>query len=534
MTKARKIMEKEQAEAVDEDFSIPFVPVYQDIADSTAARLAGYDYENLDPSTRWVRFTEQEQPLTSEFDVWLPVKAQMLFKPKRYKTQEGGRGSSKSRNAATALILMATSKRIRVLCTRELQHSISESVHKLLEDTIHRLGYQRYYTITKTHIRCRNGSEFIFSGIKNNTNKITSMEDISICWAEEAAAITEESWKLLTPTIRADASEIWVVFNAYDEMDATYQRFVAPFEAALTEHGAHSDDTHSVERINYTDNPFFPDVLRAEMDKMKEDHYRDYLHVWMGQPVGASENAIIDPLWIKAAIDAHIKLGWAGKGVKSLGFDPADGGADSKAYVIRHGSLVTHCRTWYKGDITDAIHEAFTVAADHRVTDLVFDAVGVGAAVKHHIRTLEGRDAFTTTGFLGNDIPERPQELYKDDRAMHDVFRNRRAQAFWFLRDRFFNTYQAVEKGAYIDPDTMISLSSDMEGLKILVSELSRIERKRGATNNNLIQIESKDDMKRRGLKSPGAADSLMYAFSNPHIPDGWGDTIDYGNKAVI
>ena len=520
LTQVQRIAEKRDQDEADASFSIPY---YLDCPSF------------LDEEHRYITFHD-EQPDYPNLpnEVRLPTKARYLFNPKRYKVQEGGRGSSKSRSSAAVLVLMATFKPMRILCTRELQHSISESVHKLLEDTIYRLGYQDYYTITKTHIRCRNGSEFLFSGIKNNTNKITSMEDISICWAEEAAAITEESWKLLTPTIRADNSEIWVVFNPYDEMDATYQRFIYPFEAHLLEHGTYTDDQFHVERVNYTDNCFFPEVLRLEMEKMKEDHYRDYLHVWEGEPVGASENCIIDPLWVRAAVDSHIKLGFTGRGVKSLGFDPADGGEDAKAYCVRHGSVVTHCKAWYKGDITDGIEAAFAVAYEMRITDLVYDAIGVGTAVKHHVNQMEGRDAFNITGFLGNDIPRDPESLYRDDRAMHDVFRNHRAQAFWFLRDRFEATYRAVEKGEYIDPEELISLSSDMEGLKQLVSELSRIERKRGATNNNMIQIESKDDMKRRGVKSPNLADALMYAFSNPTLPDGWGDKIDYGNQGAI
>jgi len=520
MNTAQRIAERDRSDEADASFTIPY---YLDIPSF------------LDEEHRYITFHDAEPdypPLENE--VRMPTKARALFTPKRYKVQEGGRGSSKSRSAATALVLMATMRPMRILCTRELQHSISESVHKLLEDTVYRLGYQDHYTITKTHIRCRNGSEFLFSGIKNNTNKITSMEDISICWAEEAAAITEESWKLLTPTIRADGSEIWVVFNPYDEMDATYQRFIYPFEAVLLDKGTYTDGQFHVERVNYTDNCFFPDVLQQEMETMKENHYRDYLHVWEGEPVGASENCIIDPLWVRAAIDAHIKLGFTGRGVKSLGFDPADGGEDAKAYCVRHGSVVTHCKAWYKGDISDGIEEAFSTAYEMRITDLVYDAIGVGTAVKHHVNRMEGRDAFTITGFLGNDIPDQPETLYRDDRSMHDVFRNRRAQAFWFLRDRFEATYRAVEKGEYINPEELISLSSEMEGVKQLVSELSRIERKRGASNNNMIQIESKDDMKRRGVKSPNLADALMYAFSNPSLPDGWGDKIDYKNQGAI
>jgi len=474
---------------------------------------------------------EEQRDGYTEQDVLLPSVVSGFTARKRYKVWEGGRGSAKSRSAATLLVLRAASRKTRVLCTRELQHSIAESVHKLISDTVSRLKLDSLFTVTNTHIRCVNGSEFIFSGIKNNVNKIKSMEDVDVCWCEEAESITETSWRILTPTIRAPGSEIWVVFNAYDTEDATYQRYVQPFDKELVATGRAETEQHLVQRMNYTENPWFPDELRVEMEDMKRDHYRDYLHVWMGQPVGASENAVIDPLWINAAVDAHVKLGFIARGVKSLGFDPADTGNDSKGLVGRHGSVVTLAKSWYEGDITEAISIAFATAQEMGATDLVYDAIGVGAAVKQHVALLQGRDKLMVEGFTGSNTPEQPDTRYRGDKAMRDVFRNRRAQAFWLLRDRFEKPYLAVEKGQYIDPEELISLSSDLESLNTLKSELSRVERKRGATNNSLIQLESKEEMKRRGMKSPGLADALMYAFSNPSVPDNFYTPLKYKNQ---
>jgi len=540
MRQAAKMIEQVERDAEDENFSIPYIVVYPWMSAPEAADHSGFEYfaATANQQIRWVSFHDEvpEDDAIIKYEgraVLLPLKAWILFSPKRYKVMEGGRGSAKSRSAAVALVLRATSEPTRALCTRELQHSISESVHKLLDDTVHRLGYSNFYSVTKTHIKCRNGSEFLFSGIKNNVNKIKSMENIDVCWCEEAEAITEDSWLILTPTIRADNSEIWVVFNAYDTQDPTYQRYISPYRAQLEVDGIYTDEHVSVVRMNYADNPWFPEELRYEMEKMKHEHFRDYLHVWMGEPVGASDNCIIDPLWVRAAIDSHIKLGFKARGIKSIGFDPADGGTDSKAYCVRYGSVVTHCKAWYDGDISDAIAIVFDLAKELAITDIVYDGVGVGAAVKQDVNLHQGRKEYEIKAFLGNDTPENPLELYKDDRAMHDVFRNLRAQKIWFLRDRFENTYKAVEKGEYMDPEGLISLSSDMEGLDQLVSELSRVERKHGASNNNMIQIESKKDMKARGLKSPGLFDSLYYSFSNSPLPDGWGKEIEYNNQGV-
>jgi phage terminase large subunit len=448
-------------------------------------------------------------------EIELPDKAKMLFKPKRFKVLYGGRGSAKSRSVATALVIRAIEKKTRILCTREMQLSIRESVHKLLSDTIERLGVNHLFEITNAWIRAKNGSEFIFEGLHNNVGKIKSMEGVNICWVEEAENIKEDSWSLLIPTIREDDSEIWVVFNPHDILDATYKMFITPYPS-LSDTGEHEDASHHIIKMNHTDNPWFPQELQNEMESCRINDYKKFLHVWQGQPIADYDDSIIDPLWIQASVDAHKKLGWTPKGVISLGFDPADGGKDSKALCIRHGSLVTHAEEWNDGDITYAIDKAFEKATDEKVTDFVYDQIGVGAAVKDYVTRAQGRDSFTITGFNASSSPILPDKKYKDDRLNSDTFRNRRAQAFWLLRDRFEATYRAVELGQYCDPDDMISLSSGLTNLDELSSELARVQRKRGM--NTLIQIESKDEMKRRGMASPGLADSLMYAFSNPPI----------------
>jgi len=456
--------------------------------------------------------------------------AKPLFEPKRFKVIWGGRSSSKSTSVSRMLVIKAHTSKIRILCTRELQNSLKDSVWKLLSDTIHAFNLSDFFVINKDGIHGANGSEFIFAGLKNDPKKIKSTEAIDFCWLEEAESITEESWDLLIPTIRKDGSEIIVVFNPADELDETYQRFITPFLSQLNaNNGIYQDDTYTIIKMNYSDNPFLPEESRLDMERMKKNDYKKYLHVYSGECLSNYADSIIDPLWIRASVDAHTKLGFKAKGIKSLGLDLADTGNDNKAYVIRHGSVVTHCKGWYEGDVVDCMDRAFEAADENRVSDVVYDKVGIGAAVKPYLTSLQGRDKFIVTGFLGNDAVDDPTLLYMNDRSNGDVFKNRRAQAFWLLRDRFEATYRAIEKGDYTDPDEMISLDSNMDDLKQLMSELARIQRKRG--NNSMIQIESKDDMKKRGMKSPGLADSLMYAFSNPPIKSSWDKPIQYSSN---
>lgn len=215
-------------------------------------------------------------------DIKIPDKCLFLLTDKaRYKVLYGGRGSGKSFSIALALLIKGMKDKIRVLCTRQIQASIKDSVHKLLSDLIHSYNLEKYYSITQDSIKGINGTEFIFKGLKNNVSEIKSTQGIDVAWTEEAESITEESWDILIPTIREKGSEIWVSFNPNMKGDNTYQRFVVN----------KPDNCISVE-MNYMDNPFFPDVLREEMEFCKEINYPKYEHIWLGIPNSEAGNLI--------------------------------------------------------------------------------------------------------------------------------------------------------------------------------------------------------------------------------------------------
>jgi len=183
-----------------------------------------------------------------------PKKLNFLFQPKRYKVAYGGRGSGKSWSFARALVIKAAYQKLRILCAREIQRSIRQSVHQLLQDQIQSLGYGAFYEVLENEIRGINGSQINFTGLANNTvESIKSFEGVDIVWCEEAQTISKKSWDILIPTIRKPDSEIWVSFNPDLDTDDTYQRFVI---------SPPSDS--KVVKINYTDNPWFPDVLEKE------------------------------------------------------------------------------------------------------------------------------------------------------------------------------------------------------------------------------------------------------------------------------
>jgi phage terminase large subunit len=161
-----------------------------------------------------------------ELELDFPEKLGFLFEPHRYKILYGGRGSAKSWSVARALIAIAVQKPTRILCARELQNSISDSVIALLSDQIKAMGLESFFDVQRTAIYGLNGSEFSFVGLKHNVTSIKSFEGVDICWCEEGQAISKVSWETLIPTIRKPNSEIWVTFNPDLDTDETYKRLV--------------------------------------------------------------------------------------------------------------------------------------------------------------------------------------------------------------------------------------------------------------------------------------------------------------------
>jgi len=211
-----------------------------------------------------------------------PAKLGFLFHAKRYKVARGGRGSGKSWGFARALLILGAQKPIRILCTREIQKSIQQSVHQLLTDQIQQMGLGNLYEVLNTEIRGKNGTEIYFAGLSNETaESLKSFEGVDIVWCEEAQTISKRSWDILIPTIRTETSEIWITYNPDLETDETHQRFtVNP-----------PDNCISI-LMNYTDNPWFPNVLEQERLLCKKNYPKDYPNIWEGKCRPAAEGAI--------------------------------------------------------------------------------------------------------------------------------------------------------------------------------------------------------------------------------------------------
>lgn len=233
-----------------------------------------------------------QQQVNAQF----PAKLGFLFKPLRYKTCYGGRGGAKSWGFARALLILGAQKPLRILCARETQKSIADSVYKLLCDQIQDLKLEYFYGITKTNIVGINGTEFTFAGIRQSSvGDIKSYEGCDICWVEEAQIVSKRSWDILIPTIRKDGSEIWTSFNPELETDETYKRFVTSHPLGI-----------EPVKVNWRDNPWFPAVLMQEMTDLRAKDPESCDHVYEGMCKQVVEGAIYRKELIAAEKDGRI------------------------------------------------------------------------------------------------------------------------------------------------------------------------------------------------------------------------------------
>jgi phage terminase large subunit len=204
-------------------------------------------------------------------EVQLPDYAGDLWQPFRHLFWRGGRGAGKSRTVATGLVIQAAERHERVLCGREVQKSIKDSVKRLLDDEIGRLGLRPAFVSTETEIRGPNDSLFLFSGIRGNANAIKSIEGITTFWGEEAQAISQPSIDTIVPTIRAPGSRLIWTYNPDLETDPIDVMAMDPPPNSI------------VRTVNFDANPWFPDVLRAEMEFDRSRDIDKYRHIWLGE-----------------------------------------------------------------------------------------------------------------------------------------------------------------------------------------------------------------------------------------------------------
>ena len=434
------------------------------------------------------------QPSSSNF---IKVRNRVLY---------GGRASSKSWEFAGMAQAIGAIYNTRFLCVRRFQNKIKESVYTLISAQINNFKTPGY-KVMASEIHHKNGSNFSFYGIERNTDEIKSFEGADVLWIEEAHNLTEEQWHILEPTIRAANSEIWISFNPRLMSDFVYQRFII-----------NPPPNTRTRLINYPENPFLSDTMLDVIKASKAEDEEEYAHTYLGVPRSDDDRSVIKRSWLEAAVDAHITLAAKGvnlEGARAVGYDVADSGEDKNAVAVFNGTICEHVEDWKapEDELRQSTIRAWSLVNGGR---LIYDAIGVGAHVGSTLGDM-GKQGFYK--FLASGAVIEPKQEYAKGIKNGEKFENLKAQAWQDVADRLRNTYNAINKGEIFNASDMISISStikekDIERLKSELASPRKRFSKRG-----LDMVESKDEMAKRGIKSPNLADAFIMGAC-PHLVD--------------
>lgn len=382
----------------------------------------------------------------------------------------GGRYSLKSHTVARVLLIRAMQKKTRILAARELQTSIADSSHKLLSDLIAEYGWTDFLVQRDSIINTKNGSEFIFKGLRNNTQNIKSLEGVDIAWVDEAQMITKSSIDVLTPTIRKDGSQIIWTFNRLNELDPVY-----------AEYALQSRDGVVVLNLNYDiaeKYGWLPDVIRDEIEYDKKHNPDLYSHKWLGLPMNQVDNAILSRESVLDAMHRDI----SDEGAREIGVDVARMGNDRTELVMRQGLKEVARRTYTKLRTTEVVDKVIEMAGADKDILIKVDDTGVGGGVT---------DELKKQGY--NVMPINFGSKAIDS----NKYTNLISEA-WFYMQTIMDEAQLFE-----DNELLMELSNrawkmDTKGRRA---------------------VESKDDYKKRGWRSPDKADATILCFYTPQHP---------------
>lgn len=444
---------------------------------------------------------------------------------------EGGRGSGKSETIALKLILISRQEKTRILCTREIQNSIKDSVKKVIEDWIYFLGIADEFHITRESITHKEtGTDFVFKGLKAGTDNDTmkSLKGFKYVWVEEAQTLSLESEEKLDPTIRIDGRQIYFSYNLRTQQDTVN---LIKFR----------EKAHLI-KINYDENPFLPKVLYDQALAMKVLNPNKYAHIWGGQPMPEDPSSIILPYeWLSKCVDLHLK-DTPGKITdlenykSSGGFDVADGITekhDKNALVLRSGPVITHAEEWQINEVYQSVSR---INGRHKAlgfSKLYYDATALGTAAKSEfarlnqedieINGLDGGLPYQVYAFKGGMSPYGKDKVFtgqgKNKVTNGAQFKNAKAQIWWNLRLRLENSMRLL-RGEKIDRnDYYLSFSSLIPNLDSIFMELAQATYEEDNSDKIVVdkapgvytvQIDGKDKKRR----SPNLGDGCNMAFA--------------------
>lgn len=410
-----------------------------------------------------VRIAEAFKPLLSEH--------------KRIKFYYGGRGGGKSYAFADSLLLKGRMERLFIACLREIQDSIKDSVYKLLCDRIKAYDFGDYKMFEDRIENIVTGTRFVFKGLRDqDVQKIKSLEGVDIAWIEEGQSITKKSWDILSPTIRKDGSEIWISMNREEETDPLWKAVAA-----------NPDERTLVVKVNYYDNPFCPEELKLQAEKCKAEAPEDYLHIWEGEPLAQGDYKLFNAASVKEAMKKKIS---SSTSPLVIGLDIARAGSDSTVWCFRRGRWCYRLHVVHGYDTVEVADMTTSFIKELHPAKVFLDLGNTGGGVYDILMSRGFCEVVRGVNFAGKAInPER--------------YKNKRAEMYDSCNKWIRNTDLPVE---IPDDDRLFDELCGIERIKVAQDQM---------------QLEDKENFKKRLGRSPDRADALALTFAEPVYDNG-------------
>lgn len=406
-------------------------------------------------------------PTVVQSEIIIPPEYRELFNPEwRNIVYYGGRGGLKSHTVARSLLIRGKQQRHRILCTRELQNTIKDSVHRLLEDLINKYELVDYKVQKDSIVNRLTGTEFIFKGIRHNITEIKSTEGITICWVEEAHSCSKQSLDILPPTIREPGSQMIYTFNRFTELDPVYVKYVMNKPKRTYARHINYD---VAERLGWLSDEI---LLEIEADKNNPSLFA---HKWLGEPLGQAEMSIISRDSILEAMKREIE----DDGAVEVGVDVARMGGDRTVFWRRKGLKTTGFEIHSKLRTTQVCDLLEKFVKFNKEILLKIDDTGVGGGVT---------DEMIKRGYNVMAINFGGEPTDKDK------YPNWISEAWFYMSD--------------IMPSIQLPFDSD------LLMELST--RQWNQDTKGKRRVESKLEYKKRGFRSPDMADACIICYYTP------------------
>ena len=429
----------------------------------------------------------------------------------RYILVRGGRGSGKSWALAAYLLIEGATERHRILVAREYLKSLADSSFSLLQDIASKDDKLRaFYRFRPSagKITGRNGTEFLFRGLSQSTagsRSIRSIEGITRTHIDEAQAVTDESWRETIPSImRAPGSRLFATFNPALPTDPVYTRALSGREDVLSL------------LVNYDQNPWFPDALRAEMEWMRKTDPEMARHVWDGELNAAAQTAkhLLPHGLVQACFEAYRPE--YEDGPLYAGYDIADEGFDYNAYAERRGPVLTHMERWsgIGGSLGESAERVAQTMSEHGVAQLAYDATGLGAGTKSDFKRIFGARSSLVSPVVFNGKVAWPEKHYLHLQPQREAFANRFSQMCWAVRLRASNTARLLN-GEDIPPGECLFFHPRLKKIPGFVEQLSVPIY---TMDTRQIKIDKYGEVEKETKRSPDMFDAAMLAFARDSI----------------